>query len=175
MGELPGESCYRGVLWHKWVSPNKPCARLPVQTSQIEEELFRRCTSIQLGNEQKAKFGNENWLKSSTARKALAAGTLLHRMNTEEELHQIAELWTQLQTRRLEDLELRTTSLGVLRLPDCTRQSQHTNTLFIGSFADHDWARIWKLEVEPKCHLFTCLLLQWRLPTADRIIRQGGQ
>jgi len=95
-------------------------------------------------------------------------------MNTEE-LHQFAELWTQLQTRRLEDLEWRTTSLGVLRLPDCTRQSQHTNTLFIGSFADHDWPRIWKLKEEPKCHLFTCLLLQWRLPTADRIIRQGGQ
>jgi hypothetical protein len=29
--------------------------------------------------------------------------------------------------------------------------------------------------VEPKCCFFTWLLLQWRLPTVDRIIRQGDQ
>jgi hypothetical protein len=49
------------------------------------------------------------------------------------------------------------------------------NTQFHGSFADHDWQRLWKTKTENKCKLFGWLILQNRLWMVDRIAKHGGQ
>ena len=38
-----------------------------------------------------------------------------------------------------------------------------------------NWSKVWNLKVENKCKFFMWLLLQWKLMTADRIIKRGGQ
>ena len=46
---------------------------------------------------------------------------------------------------------------------------------FWGACVSELLGSIWKTKVENKCRFFTWLLLQDRLPTADRIIGRGGQ
>ena len=38
-----------------------------------------------------------------------------------------------------------------------------------------DWRSIWKFQAEPKCRFFIWLLLQRKLPTADRINKRGAR
>jgi hypothetical protein len=45
---------------------------------------------------------------------------------------------------------------------------------FQGSYANHDWKRIWTAKVDGKCKLFGWLILQNRMWTADRIVKHGG-
>jgi hypothetical protein len=45
---------------------------------------------------------------------------------------------------------------------------------FQGAIKDGLWRGIWKAKVENKCRFFIWLLLQARLPTADRIANHGG-
>jgi len=50
------------------------------------------------------------------------------------------------------------------------------NVQFIGSFPDHPWEKVWKAKVEPKYRLFfPWLLIQRKILTSDKFIRQGGQ
>jgi hypothetical protein len=55
-----------------------------------------------------------------------------------------------------------------------TAQSAY-NVQFIGAITEKRWGIFWKAKVEQKCRFFIWLLLQFRLPTADRIIRRGDQ
>jgi hypothetical protein len=43
-----------------------------------------------------------------------------------------------------------------------------------GAIKDGLWLGIWKAKVENKCRFFIWLLLQARLPMADRIANHGG-
>jgi hypothetical protein len=45
---------------------------------------------------------------------------------------------------------------------------------FQGSYANHDWKRIWTAKVDEKCKIFGWLILQNRMWTADRIVKHGG-
>jgi hypothetical protein len=45
---------------------------------------------------------------------------------------------------------------------------------FIGSYADHEWTKLWQSEVENKCKFFSWMLLQNKLWTVNRILRRGG-
>jgi hypothetical protein len=45
---------------------------------------------------------------------------------------------------------------------------------FQGSFADHDWTKLWATKVEGKCKMFCWLILQNILWTTDRIVKHGG-
>jgi hypothetical protein len=46
---------------------------------------------------------------------------------------------------------------------------------FVGAFAEFAWDQVWKLKVEAKCKFFCWLLLQNKLWTSDRIIKNGEQ
>lgn len=105
-------------LWHRWASPDKPWTGLLIQTNYIEEELCRRCTSIKLENGKRAKFWKDDclngrepkdialecfklaWRKNQQVAVAIQGGRWmrgLQRMNTDQELHQFVDLWSQLQ------------------------------------------------------------------------------
>jgi hypothetical protein len=45
----------------------------------------------------------------------------------------------------------------------------------MGTYANHDWAKLWHAKVENKCKFLGWLLLQNEVWTADFIIKHGGQ
>ena len=49
-------------MWYKWTAPEKPWNGLAIKMSDIEESLFRCCTTITLGNGERARFWKDNWL-----------------------------------------------------------------------------------------------------------------
>jgi hypothetical protein len=97
----------------------------------------------------------------------------LQRIQTEDRLRQFIELWSQLQGIQLQENE-DTISWRFEPSGQYSARSAY-NVQFIGAFPDQNWSKIWKLKVEPKCRFFVWLLLQSKLPTADRIIKRGGQ
>jgi len=96
----------------------------------------------------------------------------LRRISTTEALHQFVALWDSLQHLQLTDSEdtitWRLTANGIYSAASAY------DVQFIGSFADERWNKVWHMKVENKCRFFMWLLLQCKLPTADRIIRRGG-
>jgi hypothetical protein len=49
------------------------------------------------------------------------------------------------------------------------------NMQFVGTYADFNWAHIWKAKVENKCNFFCWLVLQNKVWTADRILKLRSQ
>jgi hypothetical protein len=49
------------------------------------------------------------------------------------------------------------------------------NVQFLGAVKDGQWNIVWRAKVENKCKFFMWLLLQAKLPTADRVIKYNGQ
>jgi hypothetical protein len=94
-------------------------------------------------------------------------------MQTKDRHRQFIELWSQLQGIQLQENE-DTISWRFEPSGQYSARSAY-NVQFIGAFPDQNWSKIWKLKVEPKCRFFVWLLLQSKLPTADRIIKRGGQ
>lgn len=96
----------------------------------------------------------------------------LRRISTPAALHQFVLLWHKIQTVQLthepDQIRWRFTADGVY--------SSHSayNMQFTGSHPDYNWESIWKFKVENKCKFFLWLLLQFKLLTADRILKRGG-
>lgn len=181
-------------IWHRWASPEKPWTGMPITLNSSEEALYRACTTIQLGNGAKSKFWHDNWLnglapkviapdcyrlarrKNHTVAMALQGGRWmrgLNRINTDEELQQFAHLWSQIQEVQLHPQE----DQCIWKMEASGQYSARSayNAQFTGSFSELNWKHLWKFRAEPKCCFFIWLLLQRRLPTADRIIKRGGQ
>ena len=97
----------------------------------------------------------------------------LRRMNTEEQLRQFVDLWSQLQGVQLQESE-DTISWRFESSGKYSARSAY-DAQFVGTFPHHNWRKVWKIKAEPKCCFFIWLLLQLKLPTADRIIKRGGQ
>jgi hypothetical protein len=45
---------------------------------------------------------------------------------------------------------------------------------FLGSFADNNWGKLWKVKAENKCKVWAWLILQNKLKNVDRIMKNGG-
>jgi hypothetical protein len=167
---------------------------MSISMAAEEEELFKACTVISIGNGVRTNFWKDRWLKGQapkdiapecfrwawrkniTVAKALTNRCWmrgLRRMNNETALRQFVELWTQIQQIRLsshpDQITWRFTSDGQYIVKSAYEMQ------FCGSYADHIWKKIWGAKAENKCRFFCWLMLQDRLPTADRIIRRGGQ
>ncbi|CAL4911193.1 unnamed protein product [Urochloa decumbens] len=97
----------------------------------------------------------------------------LRRISSEVALRQFVTLWNQVAPIQLsqqpDNITWRFSPDG-----EYTAQSAY-KVQFIGSIREPRWKKIWKVKVEQKCRFFIWLLLQLRLPTADRILRRGGQ
>ena len=113
-------------MWYRWAAPDKPWTELTIKMSKSEEELFKTCTIITLGNGKRSRFWKDNWLngkapidiapacfrlprrKNHSVACALQGRRWmrgLRRMNTEEQLRQFVDLWSQLQGVQLQESE----------------------------------------------------------------------
>jgi hypothetical protein len=181
--------------WQKWNKPDKPSSCTPLlHANATEIALFNACTTITLGNGRKIKFWTDPWLQGSspkeiapkihllayhknyTVAQALDGGKWmrgLQRISAPEQLTEFVKLWALVAqvrcTGQSNRVPWRFTKNGVYS----SLSANHTQ--FLGAFADHDWRRIWNSKVENKCKLFSWLLLQNRLWTADRLARHAGQ
>jgi len=192
-------TCFNRALrlrweWLHWAEPSRPWTGMSISMAAEEEELFKACTVISIGNGVRTNFWKDRWLKGQapkdiapecfrwawrkniTVAKALTNRCWmrgLRRMNNETALRQFVELWTQIQQIRLsshpDQITWRFTSDGQYIVKSAYEMQ------FCGSYADHIWKKIWGAKAENKCRFFCWLMLQDRLPTADRIIRRGGQ
>lgn len=52
--------------WLKWKDTNKPWSEMAIQHTPTELELFRTCTTILLGNGQRAAFWHDRWLQGKS-------------------------------------------------------------------------------------------------------------
>jgi hypothetical protein len=64
-----------GWRWLKWKQPTKPWAAQTLRDSTVEQQLFRVCTEIKLGNGQHTSFWHDRSLHGS-ARRELAPALL---------------------------------------------------------------------------------------------------
>jgi len=92
----------------------------------------------------------------------------LRRMSTDQELRQCVSLRQSLQQVQLDErpdqITWRFTADG-----NYTVKSAY-NVQFIGSFPDHDWEKVWKAKVEPKCRFFLLVVA----PAKDSDFRQDN-
>jgi hypothetical protein len=97
----------------------------------------------------------------------------LQRISSTTEIHPFVQLWSRVRAVLLsdqpDDIQWRLAGSG-----QYSSRSAY-NVQFHGSFADHDWQRVWKTKAENKCKFFGWLILQSRLLTADRVAKHGGQ
>jgi hypothetical protein len=167
---------------------------MQLDINEADAALFRACTTTVLGNGNSTKFWTDRWLqghspkeispniyklawrKNCTVAQGLPAGKWkqgLQRIETSEQIAEYISLWNMVaQVHRTETPDKITwqfTGNGIYSGRSAYRVQ------FIGSFADHEWSKLWQSKVENKCKFFSWLLLQNKLWTADRIIRHRGQ
>jgi hypothetical protein len=165
-----------------------------VSASHSESELFKACTTITIENGRHTKFWLDRWLhgrnpieiapalfrlarrKHITVAQALDQGTWLRRLQrieTPVEVSQFIDLWLLLSNMQL------TAQPDAIAWKITANGSFSTNSVynfqFFGSYADHDWTRLWAAKAEGKCKMFCRLILQNRMWTADRIVKHGGE
>jgi mannosylglycoprotein endo-beta-mannosidase len=180
--------------WFKWTDPTKPWSDMDIRLTEGERELFKLCTTITIGNGERTRFWKDRWLqgqapkdiapecfrltwrKNHSVAAALPTGRWmrgLQRLSSADGMQQFVQLWIQLNQVQLNNdpdtLRWRFTADGRYS----TRSAY--NIQFTGTVADGNWKLIWKAKVENKCRFFTWLLIQARLPTADRLLRHCRQ
>ena len=82
---------------------------------------------------------------------------------------QFVDLWSQFQGIELQSQEDEVT-WGLETSGQYSAKSAY-NIQSTEAFSELDWSSIWKFKAKPKCRFFIWLLLQRKLPTADRIIK----
>lgn len=55
-------------LWYKWTAPHKPWTGMHIKVTEAEQQLFRTCTNIQIGDGNQALFWHDNWLNGRSPR-----------------------------------------------------------------------------------------------------------
>ena len=96
----------------------------------------------------------------------------LRHISTTTAINQFVDLWDRLDHIHLSDSE--DTITWRLTADGSYSAASAYDVQFVGSFADNRWEQVWQMKVENKCRVFMWLLLQCKLPTANRIIQRGG-
>jgi hypothetical protein len=109
-------------------------------------------------------------VKNALARNMWMVG--LHRLTTNDQARQFLHLWLVVRSIQLTDQQ--DTVTWNFGNTNCYTASSAYQVQFFGTINKHKWMKIWKAKVPSKCKIFLWLLLQSRLPTADRILRHGG-
>jgi len=173
-------------LWFEWVDMDRPWVGGATPVSEVDRQLFRACTTVQIGNGNKAQFWESSWIEGRAPRdiapllyklawrKKLKVRDQLEnhswtrglwRMSTVEEMAEFVRLWDLVQDVHFSDAEdqiaWKFTADG-----HYTAKSAY-EVQFRGSFCTLRPNWIWSAHAEPKHRFFTWLLLQEKILTAD--------
>lgn len=178
--------------WYTRKSPSRPWVGSQLPCSKIDLQLFNASTTIRLGDGKCAQFWNSAWLngaspkdiapnlfslarrKNATVENALHQGRWMkgiERLSTTADLLCFIDLWHQINRITLSDqpdeIDWRWNGNK-----NYTTASAY-NAQFTGSIMKPQLNAIWKTKVEGKVKFFAWLLVQNRLPTADRLRARG--
>lgn len=147
--------------WLQWKDTTKPWSELQLHHSPTETALFRACTTISLGNGQRAMFWHDRWIqgnspldiapdlyklawrKKENVATALTNGQWkrgLRRLSSTLEINQYVHLWDLLREVQLgdqpDDITWRFLANGTYS------SSSAYLTQFTANILDHDWERL---------------------------------
>ena len=178
-------------LWYEWTDQERPWHGGQTPVNEVDKQLFRACTKVQVGNGAKAKFWESSWLqnkaprdiapsfyklawhKHRTVQEELVNQSWtrgLWRMNSVEELAEFVRLWDLVQEVQLTDVE---DVITWKFSPDglYTAKSAY-DVQFRGSYCCFQPKRVWSAHAEPKHRFFMWLLVQEKILTADKLIER---
>jgi hypothetical protein len=184
-------------LWLDWTDPSKPWRGLESPCNSHDKELFAAATRVTIGNGERALFWDSSWLdgirpkdiapliydiskkKRCTVRKALQNNFWVSQVNlqfglTLEHITQFAKLWDKLSNIHINDDE-QDTIIWKLTTHGNYSSSSAYKMQFEGLTNSAMPGMVWKHWATPKCKIFTWLVLQNRVWTADRLERRGWQ
>lgn len=181
-------------LWFQWSVPDRPWVGMEVPCSKVDRQLFRMSTLISLGSGRTMRFWESSWcdgqapmdfalnLYKLSWRKHLSVKEELHegkctrglwRMSTAEEMAEFVVLWSKVHEVHLSDqpdqIRWRWTNDG-----NYSAKSAY-NIQFAGSYCSFNSNAIWQAKVEGKHHMFTWLLVQGKILTADMLMIRNIQ
>jgi hypothetical protein len=179
-------------LWFQWIDPAQPWVGTDVPCGEEDKLLFRASTCVTTGNGAVVRFWESPWLggralrdiaprlfrlawrKNQSFQEDLQDDRWtrgLWRMTTAEKMAELVVLWSMLQevqlTDRPDEIKWWWTSHGAYAAKSAY-QAQ-----FFGSYCSFDSKAIWKSKTEDKHCFFAWLLLQCKLLTADKLLKQN--
>lgn len=175
-------------LWFQWTESDRPWVGGAIPVNEVDKQLFRACTRVQLGNGNTAQFWESCWLDGRAPRdiapllyrlawrKNLKVSDQLvnqcwtrglWRMSTVEEMAQFVLLWDLVHGVVLNGEEDRIiwkfTADGLY-----TAKSAY-EIQFRGSYCSFKPGYLWSAYAEPKHRFFSWLLVQEKILTADKL------
>ena len=175
-------------LWYEWIDWDRPWIGGLISVNEVDKQLFRACTKVQIGNGAKAKFWESSWLdgkaprdiapslyklawrKNLTVMDQLVNQSWtrgLWRMQTVEEMAEFVRLWDLVQGIQLSEAEdeiiWKFNSDG-----QYTAKSAY-ELQFKGTFCCFKPGHVWTAHAEPNHRFFMWLLVQEKILTVDKL------
>ena len=184
-------------LWFEWDEEPKPWVGLGNPCNQNDANIFAASTKVEVGSGDKASFWHSSWLdgrrpkdwaplifglsktKVFSVHKGLENDFWVSQINTQdgltvEHISQFVNLW-----RALHDVQLdpATPDRITWKFTKSGKYSSSSayNMQFLGHTNSMMPSLVWKPWAPPKCKIFSWLILQNRVWTADRLERRGWQ
>lgn len=179
-------------LWFQWKDPERPWVGADTPCNEVDKHLFRLCTTVTVGNGNKAKFWESSWLYGRAPRdiasnlyrlawrKNLAVSEEivnqnwtrgLWRMTTVEEMAELVGLWGLINEVSLNDQE---DKIKWRWTPDGNYSAKSAYKIQLrGSYCTFDSNAIWGAWAEGKHRLFAWLLVQSKVLTADKLLARN--
>ena len=182
-------------LWFEWSAEPKPWSGLGNPCSARDHDIFAAATNVTVGDGEKALFWESSWLngrrpkdfaplvfdiakkRNCTVRKALTNDFWAAHVDTQgglslEHISQFVRLWELIANVNL------TPGVADLITWKFTKDGSYSSSSaykmqFLGQVDSMMPTLVWKPWAPSKCKIFTWLVLQNRVWTADRLERRG--
>nr|XP_040243794.1 uncharacterized protein LOC120963263 [Aegilops tauschii subsp. strangulata] len=174
--------------WLQWTDPDRPWVGSELPCDQADLILFRACTTISLGNGEKALFWHDNWSgkgplkliapelfkiasrKNRTVHEELSNESWIRAVSSLRSMHQLGEfvsIWewisqTTLLPTNEDHISWNLTTNGAYS------SASVYGAQFYGSHPRFNPPKVWSAHAKPKCKFFAWLSLHGRILTADR-------
>ncbi|XP_073353618.1 uncharacterized protein [Aegilops tauschii subsp. strangulata] len=179
--------------WLQWTDPDRPWVGSELPCDQADLILFRACTTISLGNGEKALFWHDNWSgkgplkliapelfkiasrKNRTVHEELSNESWIRAVSSLRSMHQLGEfvsIWewisqTTLLPTNEDHISWNLTTNGAYS------SASVYGAQFYGSHPRFNPPKVWSAHAKPKCKFFAWLSLHGRILTADRLALRG--
>jgi hypothetical protein len=181
-------------LWQEWVDDSKPWIGSELPCNEVDRLLFNSSTIITIGDGAKARFWHNNWLegeapkylapnlfqlvkrKNKTVQQELTNNSwirsLRNRITSATHIEEFVSLWIRIQDVQL--LQGVRDSINWKWTQDGSYSTRSAYRIqFKGSYGRFWTEQIWRAHAENKCKVFTWILLQEKILTADNLQKRG--